>query len=489
MIDFTRILLIAYSYLNPTIMSQKTCFVVMGFGVKTDFATGRKLNLDKSYRLLIKPVVEKKGLVCVRADEIRHSGSIDALMYQELLTADVVIADLSTANPNALYELGIRHALRPFTTIVISENKLTYPFDLNHVVITSYAHLGEDIDYDEVTRFRKVLGNNITAVLAKQNTDSPVYTFLQQLTPPSLEKKITEAVAKTGEVLKEAGDAIKEAAPVSSVPTGQDQTLSMLVQQGEEAIRDSDFVAAKAFFGRALKVCNKTGVNGIIPQDQYLVQRLVLATYKAKQPDPVSALHEALTLLEPLNPKESNDPETVGLAGAVEKRFFEEKQGNDHLSRSIRYYERGYLLRDDWYNGINLAYLLNLRAASSIYPANEEKIADRVWANRVRREIVALCQQDLDRIQDQLDRAQKRSGETDMGTTIEIGKLSDNRFWCLATKAEAHFGLGEQKAYEALRSALKKLKPAQWMIETFDSQINKLRTLLDKQANLLQLSA
>ena len=52
---------------------QKRCFVVMGFGIKTDFATGRKLDLNKSYRLLIKPVVEEKGLVCVRADEIQHS--------------------------------------------------------------------------------------------------------------------------------------------------------------------------------------------------------------------------------------------------------------------------------------------------------------------------------------------------------------------------------------------------------------------------------
>src|SRR5258706_8205836 len=119
---------------------KKRCFVVMGFGTKVDYATGRKLDLDKSYRALIKPVVEEKGVTCVRADEIAHSGSIDLIMYQELLTADVVIADLSTANPNALYELGIRHALRPHTTIVISENRLAYPFDLNHILITSYTH-------------------------------------------------------------------------------------------------------------------------------------------------------------------------------------------------------------------------------------------------------------------------------------------------------------------------------------------------------------
>ena len=108
---------------------KKRCFVVMGFGIKTDYATGRKLDLNKSYRLLIKPVVESKDLLCVRADEIRHSGLIDVPMYQELLKADIVIADLSTANANAFYELGIRHALRPCTTVVVSEDKLPYPFD------------------------------------------------------------------------------------------------------------------------------------------------------------------------------------------------------------------------------------------------------------------------------------------------------------------------------------------------------------------------
>jgi hypothetical protein len=59
---------------------------------KPTFATGRKLDLNKSYRLLIKPVVEDKGLICLRADEMLFSGSIDVPMYMELLQADVVIA-------------------------------------------------------------------------------------------------------------------------------------------------------------------------------------------------------------------------------------------------------------------------------------------------------------------------------------------------------------------------------------------------------------
>src|SRR6478672_8506885 len=95
--------------------SNDTCFVVMGFGKKTDFETGRVLDLDHSYDNLIKPAVEAAGLKCIRADEIVHSGLIDVPMYEQLLKADVVVADISTSNRNAIYELGVRHALRPYT--------------------------------------------------------------------------------------------------------------------------------------------------------------------------------------------------------------------------------------------------------------------------------------------------------------------------------------------------------------------------------------
>jgi hypothetical protein len=184
------------------IKDPKRCFVIMGFGIKTDFATGRKIDLNKSYKYLIKPVVESKGLTCIRADEILTSGSIDYQMYQELFNADLVIADISTANVNAFYELGIRHALRRRTTIVICEDKLAYPFDLNHIKITSYTHLGGALDYEEVLRFNKVLGETIDAVLNIEEPDSPVYSFLPELLQPSIEMKPANLITQGNVDLK-----------------------------------------------------------------------------------------------------------------------------------------------------------------------------------------------------------------------------------------------------------------------------------------------
>jgi hypothetical protein len=90
-----------------------SCFVIMGFGPKTDLETGRVLDLDKSYKNIIKPAIKAAGYDCVRADEIQHSGVIDVPMYEMLNAADLVVADLLTANLNAVFELGVRHALKP----------------------------------------------------------------------------------------------------------------------------------------------------------------------------------------------------------------------------------------------------------------------------------------------------------------------------------------------------------------------------------------
>lgn len=75
---------------------KKRCFVIMGFGKKTDFASGRTLDLNKTYKNIIQPAVETAGYECIRADEIQDSTIIDKSMYAFLITSELVIADIST---------------------------------------------------------------------------------------------------------------------------------------------------------------------------------------------------------------------------------------------------------------------------------------------------------------------------------------------------------------------------------------------------------
>lgn len=401
---------------------KKICFVVMGFGVKTDHSTGRNLDLDKTYANIIKPAVEEAGLKCLRADEIRHSGIIDLPMYKYLLNADVVIADLSTYNPNAFYELGVRHALRPYKTIAIAEYELKYPFDISHTVIRQYEHLGKDIGYSEVIRFRQELQLAISEILTQPQIDSPIYTFLNGLRPPLLE----------------------EPEKLSPDLVCEQQTLSAIISHARKAMDNDDFVSAKSFLLTALNFDKNNA---------FVIQKLALATYKAKLPSHLEALKEALMILQVLKPETTTDPETLGLAGAIYKRLWEIQGDGSDLERSIYYYEKGFYIKDDYYNGINLAYLLTVRANIS---SRNEAITDYITAQRVRKKVIHNCKQLL---------------------SNDFESRSD-QYWICATLEEAFFGLGNYEEYQLAKEHSMRMSSGNWQRETTETQIQKLSELL-----------
>ncbi|MEI2421983.1 hypothetical protein V6O07_17025, partial [Arthrospira platensis SPKY2] len=75
-------------------------FVAMPFGCKEG------IDFDAVYHELIRPALEGAGFVVFRADEETRAGDIRADMFQELLVADLVVAELTLDNPNVWYELG-----------------------------------------------------------------------------------------------------------------------------------------------------------------------------------------------------------------------------------------------------------------------------------------------------------------------------------------------------------------------------------------------
>lgn len=462
---------------TETSEKPKTCFVVMGFGKKTDFETGRCLDLDKSYRNMIKPAVEAAGLQCIRADEIVHSGLIDVPMYQQLLNADVVVADLSTSNKNAFYELGVRHALRPYTTVVIAEDGIkTFPFDVNHVVVRQYHHLGEDIGFEEVMRFRGLLTAAIVEIMKKKprDNDSPVYTFLNGLTPPAIAAAVEIAAAAAinsggapGLGLTAAGMPVTEAdGPSAGNATPMTtSTHSMLMQQVDEAQKKGDFVAAKNFLSFIRGMMKQEAPTR--PEDPYIIQRLALVTYKSKAPSEQEALREARDLLTALDPATSNDTETLGLWGAVHKRLCDLSNDKASLDEAVRGYERGFFLRNDYYNGINLAYMLNVRAAATAAdPA--EAIADFVQARRVREEVLSICERWL---ADNPGPAPGASAEAEL-------EYQNSKYWVLATMAEACFGLGDEATGEKRLAEAYAAAPSGWMKTSTQEQLEKLKLLL-----------
>jgi hypothetical protein len=417
---------------------KKKCFVVMGFGEKTDYQTSRVLDLDKTYKHIIKKAVQDAGLECVRADEIPHSGTIEMPMFEQLLQADLVIADLSTSNLNAAYELGVRHALKPRTTIIIAEDKFVSPFDTGHIATMRYRHDGKALDIDEVERFREVLNKAIAAILANPAPDSPVYTFLRPLTPPVLGKERAQAVR---------GSAV-EADAATGGDNASNPALAVLMEQLNDAKKKKDFDTAKSL----LKI-----IIGMATNQTAFKQQLALVTYKSKKPDELSALKEAQVILGELNPMHSNNAETLGLWGAVHKRLFEIAKQRADLDTAIMSYEKGYRLLSDYYNGINWAFLLNVRASLS-GPA--DAITDFVLARRTRADVLEICKTKLETLKDS---PQTRS----------------ERYWILSTMAEACLGLEDAVQTEQYLNDAKQYADEPWMLESTLEQLEKLRAYLE----------
>lgn len=395
---------------------RKLCFVVMGFGKKTDFETGRLLDLDATYESIIQPAVESAGLRCIRADEVLHSGVIDTEMYEMLLRADLVIADISTGNVNAVYELGVRHALRPNSTIIMKEEEGKIYFDLDHVSAFKYKHLGEDIGAREAKRAEAELCGLISSVLIADRPDSPVYTFLPKLQQPLL----------TDEEFEDLVDEVE----------AEQERLSQIMRRGEEAQNDSRHGDAARAYSEADK---------LKPNDPFIIQQFALATYKSKHPSVISALENGLRIISLLETEISNDPETQGIAGAIRKRLWLETEEIEHLNAAIRHYRRGYEFKRDYYNGENLATCYALR--SRTHSDNDEALFDRMSARKVREdtveELVALISQSY------------------------FEERSDRR-WVYATLANCFYALGEITEGERYEAHFRKEKLADWELDTFE---------------------
>jgi tetratricopeptide (TPR) repeat protein len=226
------------------------------------------------------------------------------------------------------------------------------------------------------------------------------------------------------------------------------QTVSELLKQADVAMSSSDFITAKSL----LKV-----VRSIAPKDPFVAQKLALATYKSKSPTPVQALEEACAILSELKPETSTDTETLGLWGAVHKRVWDLTGQRANLDGAIFGYEKGFSLKNDFWNGINLAFLYNVRAAAS---TGRDAVADQVLAERTRRQVLTICESAL--------------------KSEAAGGAAPEKYWLFATMAEAWLGLGDKQKADAYlaEAAAVTPEPAAWMIETTRDQLEKLTKVL-----------
>lgn len=111
-----------------SVKSGDSCFVMMPFASP----------IGDYYSSIYKPAIEKAKLVPVRADnEIFGAGKIMDQVWSGINAAKVLVAELTTKNPNVFYELGIAHALQK-PVVLVSSNGDDVPFDLKHIRVIYY---------------------------------------------------------------------------------------------------------------------------------------------------------------------------------------------------------------------------------------------------------------------------------------------------------------------------------------------------------------
>ncbi len=422
---------------------MKTCFVIIGFGTKPDLRSSpiREIDLDKTFKNIVQPAFKEMGFDCFRALEKNTTGSIDKVMYHWIYKADIVVADISTLNPNVMYELGVRHALKPYSTIIISESQQMkeLPFDINHNVILKYEHLGKGIDFEEVMRFKEELQKVTKQILGQKLVDSPVYDFLPDLSPPSFEND-------EGRLLE----------TVVTRSSGKGESLGDILEQAEKAKNGNDLKTAKMLFAQALeKVLDPK--NPSYDNVVFIRQRLALVTYKSKEPDAATALAHAREILAPLDPSHSNDPETLGLSGAIDKRHFELTNDSQYCEKALGFYERGFLMSQDYYNGINAAFLYLIK--SSVETDKIEAITSYGQAKKIWKQVIEICENKL--------------------TVVGFNKEEES-VWVYLTLAEAYLGLEmQEKAIKNIAEAgALEVEGIPFAISSFQEQKKKLEQAL-----------
>ena len=170
------------------------CFVLMPFGRKP-LARGVSVDFDAVFRDLIEPAITAAGMQALRADEEVLGGIIHKPMFERLILCDYAVADLTGANANVYYELGMRHGIRPSTTVSIFAAGEHMPFDVAPVRALPYR-LATDGALADAAGDRKRLEALLVEAMrahAKGFVDSPVFQLVEGFAGADIARLKTDA--------------------------------------------------------------------------------------------------------------------------------------------------------------------------------------------------------------------------------------------------------------------------------------------------------
>lgn len=296
-----------------------TCFVIMGFANKKIPNTNIEVNLDDTYNYLIKPVLVEMGLVAVncnslhkhsyRCDEIFTTQAINETFIRNIYMADIVIADITTLNQNAIYELGMRHAMKPKSTIILCDKKTLQNnsfFDLTFNPHITYDSEKQKEIY-EINRISNILKNVIKTCIYSDEyyIDSPVFSY-----------KIYEQVMNV----------------VQPDTYLYSSSLRQLLNQGNELIENEQYKDAEQIYEKIIQNYKYNDV------EVYCLY--ILAMYKKELSE--NNLKYSFKVLQKYIDLDTTVCENaLGIAAAIHLRLFELTKEPSNLFSAIEYYRQG----------------------------------------------------------------------------------------------------------------------------------------------------
>jgi tetratricopeptide (TPR) repeat protein len=340
------------------------CFILMPFGIKAN-ADGSIINFDRVYQDLIAPAVRDAELEPIRADQEVTGGIIHKPMFERLILCPFAVADLTTANANVYYELGVRHAFKPFSTIQIIAAGSRLPFDVQMLRTISYT-LGADGVPDPA---KASASSEAIATFLKEARkgakDSPIFQLIDNLPVPDVQHLKTDVFREQVEYSAQVKDKLADA---RRSPQKADAVRSVEKDLGEIADLDTGVAIDLLLSYRAVSAWDDMvkliqQFSGPLAQTVMVREQLGLALNRLKRRD--EAQQVLLKLIEERGPSS----ETCGILGRVYKDQWEDatQSGNaflakGYLDKAIKTYLQGF--ESDWrdaYPGINAVTLMELR--------------------------------------------------------------------------------------------------------------------------------
>jgi len=379
------------------------CFVVMPFGTKPD-GQGGSVNFDAVYEKLLEPAIRDAGLEPLRADQEIVGGVIHKPMFERLILADYAIADLTTANANVFYELGVRHAVRPYSTVLVAADVMRVPFDLAPNRMRSYTLDAKGRPADPAGDRAAI----VTALRAARaaDTDSPVFQLIDTLPVPDIDRLKTDVFrdqARYSAQIKQRLTHARDQDPSGEALRGVERELGALVDV--EAGVLVDLLLSYRATGqwadmiRLVEAMPEPLQRTVLVREQY-----GFALNRAGRSE------DAETVLKGVIEDHGPSSETLGLLGRVYKDRWDAERGKSalraagHLDEAIDTYRRGF--ETDWhdaYPGVNAVTLVEIRdpggaAQQAILPvvryANQRRMesgAPDYWDHATRMELAVIA--------------------------------------------------------------------------------------------------